>query len=375
MFLMLKVRPKLDINPEYLSSSSAMDSGSLPPSAIEPIIEAYAQGIRPAFAFILIPAIFSAMLVPLLIMLFTLSTPQVRRGPIFILNTAAICFGLTLGALITHLAVGNPMSSGCRSRYRSDGKRSFTIPHKHQRRRYLVYVILDAWLPWIAESVLLVRIWAVFPRAKLPFVLAFPVLIKIARSVVNILFIVGWAKGLFHPTTVNELEVIKQLNPLYFKLGAILELFDNAYISGLFLWRLARTGHVFNGQAIGRLAHKQTYSGHLENLFWIASTNFVFPIIISVIEIAAIYSGNVVLGSCLNLVNCYVEIISTVFATVWSSTASFAEATRSTAFSTTSYVQPRPLPDQPIELFMDRVVTVTMDPLPDEGQEGKPGPV
>ncbi|CAK5276151.1 unnamed protein product [Mycena citricolor] len=336
-----------------------MDSGSLPPSAIEPIIEAYAQGIRPAFAFILIPAIFSAMLVPLLIMLFTLSTPQVRRGPIFILNTAAICFGLTLGALITHLAMESVLSP-----FRANTK-----------GEDLVYVILDAWLPWIAESVLLVRIWAVFPRAKLPFVLAFPVLIKIARSVVNILFIVGWAKGLFHPTTVNELEVIKQLNPLYFKLGAILELFDNAYISGLFLWRLARTGHVFNGQAIGRLAHKQTYSGHLENLFWIASTNFVFPIIISVIEIAAIYSGNVVLGSCLNLVNCYVEIISTVFATVWSSTASFAEATRSTAFSTTSYVQPRPLPDQPLELFMDRVVTITMDPLPDEGQEGKPGPV
>ncbi|KAJ7929043.1 hypothetical protein B0H13DRAFT_1547372, partial [Mycena leptocephala] len=54
----------------------------------------YVQAIRPAFAFILIPTVFSAMLVPLLIMLFALSTPQTRRGPIFILNVLAICLGI-----------------------------------------------------------------------------------------------------------------------------------------------------------------------------------------------------------------------------------------------------------------------------------------
>ncbi|CAK5276157.1 unnamed protein product [Mycena citricolor] len=333
-----------------------MDSGSLPPSVIESIIEAYAEGIRPAFAFILIPAIFAAMLVPLLIILWTLSTPQLRRGPIFILNTASICSGLILSALSTHLAMESVLSPF----------------HSISKGEDLVYTALDAWLPWIAESVLLFRVWIVFPRAQLPYVLAFPVLIKIGRAVLNIFFTVSWAKALFRPETINQIQILHQLNPIYFQLGYTLELVDNAYISGLFLWRLGRTGHLFNGHAIGRLDFKQTYSERLKDLFWIASTNFVFPIIFSVSQIVAVFRGDIILGASLSLANCYVEIISTVFATVWSSTASFAEATKSTSFLTTSYSQARPSAGQPIELYMDRVVSVTTDSLPNDGQQRKP---
>ncbi|KAJ7664721.1 hypothetical protein B0H17DRAFT_853587, partial [Mycena rosella] len=61
--------------------------------------------IRPAFTFLLIPTVFSAILVPLLIMMFALSTPQIRRTPIFILNVVAICLGITLGGIVAHISV------------------------------------------------------------------------------------------------------------------------------------------------------------------------------------------------------------------------------------------------------------------------------
>ncbi|CAK5263010.1 unnamed protein product [Mycena citricolor] len=337
-----------------------MDSGSLPPSITEPIIAAYAQGIRPAFAFILIPAIFSAMLVPLFIMLLTLSTPQLRRGPIFILNTAAICFGLILAVAAYLTAQMETILSSFRAITKGED---------------LVYTILDAWVPWLAEFVLLFRVCIVFPRAQLPFVLAFSVLLKIGRGVINILFTIGWAKGLFRPETMNQFEVLEQLNPVYFKLGYTLELLDNAYISALFLWRLGRTGRVFNSESIGRFDHKESYSDRLKNLFWIASTNFVFPIIFSVSQIATLFRGHMTTAAGLHLANCYVEIISTVFATIWSSTASFAEATKGTLASSIRFAQPRTSPGLPIELHIDQVISVTTDSLPIQGQEGKPGGV
>ncbi|CAK5276154.1 unnamed protein product [Mycena citricolor] len=301
-----------------------MDSGSLPPSITEPIIAAYAQGIRPAFAFILIPTIFSAMLVPLFIMLLTLSTPQLRRGPIFILNTAAICFGLILAAAAYLTAQMETILSPFRTITKGEGE--LVLP-------------------------------------------------PIGRGVINILFTIGWAKGLFRPETMNQFEVLEQLNPVYFKLGYTLELLDNAYISALFLWRLGRTGRVFNGESIGRFDHKESYSDRLKNLFWIASTNFVFPIIFSVSQIATLFRGHTTTAAGLHLANCYVEIISTVFATIWSSTASFAEATKGTLASSIRFAQPRTSPGLPIELHIDQVISVTTDSLPIQGQEGKPGGV
>lgn len=79
----------------------------IPTALVIPIIQGYANGIRPAFAFILISVIFSAMLIPLLIMLFVLSTPKTRRTPIFILNVFAVTLGIIVGGLSNHLTVNN----------------------------------------------------------------------------------------------------------------------------------------------------------------------------------------------------------------------------------------------------------------------------
>ncbi|KAJ7816262.1 hypothetical protein B0H13DRAFT_2460435 [Mycena leptocephala] len=281
----------------------------IPTALVDPIIEGYVQAIRPAFAFILIPTVFSAMLVPLLIMLFALSTPQTRRGPIFILNVLAICLGITLGGLSAHLAMESILFPFT----------GITISED------LVFTILDVWLSWITEAVLLVRIAATFPRARLPSLLAFPIAVKIARVVFNIFFTIQWAKGILQGGAINQFLVIKTIRPLWFQAGFILELVDNGYISALFLWRLADQGHLFNGTEIGRY----TSSNQAKEFVLDRQHKFRLPFDIWTVSNYHHLLGKILLSASLEMVNVYVEIISTVFATVWSSTASFAAATSS----------------------------------------------
>jgi hypothetical protein len=89
-------------------SASHSVSQPVPTELIVPIIQAFADGIRPGFAFILIPAIFGSMLVPLMILLFALSTPHTRKKPIFILNVVALGLGIIVSGLGVHLVVVPP---------------------------------------------------------------------------------------------------------------------------------------------------------------------------------------------------------------------------------------------------------------------------
>ncbi|KAJ7205199.1 hypothetical protein GGX14DRAFT_568948 [Mycena pura] len=69
-------------------------STPIPTAFIVPVIEGYAQGIRPAFAYILISAMFGSLLVPLLLLVLALSSAQNRRRPTFIL--AIVASGLSV---------------------------------------------------------------------------------------------------------------------------------------------------------------------------------------------------------------------------------------------------------------------------------------
>jgi hypothetical protein len=94
-----------------MSASQPVSPQPIPTELIVPIIQAFADGIRPGFAFILIPTIFGSMLVPMMILLFALSTPHTRRTPIFILNVVAVGLGIFSSVLGTHLTVTAPARS------------------------------------------------------------------------------------------------------------------------------------------------------------------------------------------------------------------------------------------------------------------------
>ncbi|KAJ6534108.1 hypothetical protein B0H19DRAFT_1271853 [Mycena capillaripes] len=181
----------------------------IPTALIVPIIEEYAEGIRPAFAFILIPAIFGSMLVPLLILLFFLSTPQIRRKPIFVLNVISVGLGIIAAGLDVHLtmmAILFPFTP--------------TVSAEN-----LVFTILDLWMSWFAEGILLIRVAIVFPRSRLPVLFAFPIVAKIARMVINIIFSVQWEKRNIH--YASQLLVLDGLPRWLFKASIVLELVDN----------------------------------------------------------------------------------------------------------------------------------------------------
>ncbi|KAJ7912903.1 hypothetical protein B0H13DRAFT_515680 [Mycena leptocephala] len=247
------------------SSSTAIPIASVDPQAI---IATFALAIRPAIAFIVITTILGTILIPLLVLLFALSTPQSRRKPIFILNVVAVSLGIITTAVSLHFQI-----------------RSILYPFSNiNRAENLIYFYLDKWLPWFSEAVLLLRIAVVFPRHRLPLLLAFPITIKAGRVAVNILYCVTWTRLLLAGAE-NQYVILSQFPKSLFKADLFLELADNSYVSFLFLWKLGwhrgsqlRTGGLTIERITwGRSKSSKSYASKLQTLFWIASTNFVFP--------------------------------------------------------------------------------------------------
>ncbi|KAJ7493717.1 hypothetical protein FB451DRAFT_1215202 [Mycena latifolia] len=286
----------------------ASDSQPTPTALVVPIIEAYTHGIRPALAFALIATAFGSMLFPLLILLFSLSTTHTRRKPIFILNVLSVCLGIIASVLTIHRSTSSVLSPFA----------SVNVTEN------LVYLTICELTPWFAEAVLLVRVAVVFSRQRLPLLLAFPITLKIARVVASVIFCIRWAK--------MEFSGMNTLPRWLFQVPYSLELIDNSYVSFLFLWRLqlSRQSRFIEGTAVGpvNLSNStQSFASKLQTLFWIAATNFIFPLIFGLIEIiTACRARDIKVTQLISQVNAYIAIISTVFATVWSSTSSLKGA-------------------------------------------------
>ncbi|KAJ7351333.1 hypothetical protein DFH08DRAFT_957653 [Mycena albidolilacea] len=243
-------------------------SSPIPTALVAPIIEAYAEGIRPAFAFILILTIFGTLFMPLLFLLLALSTPQLRRKPTFILNVVSVSIGIVSSALGTHITIRDILSP-------------FTNFNLTEDR---IYSCLEIWKGWGAEAVLLLRIATVFPRSRLPLLLVFPITLKVARAGFNIAFSVKWVQLLAE--TRSEYSVLPSLPTYILKAILVLELVDN----------------------------RQGWANGFQVIFLLA-------------ELIAVFDGRAAtLIASLHEVNMCIVIICTVFATVWSSTTSFTEA-------------------------------------------------
>ncbi|THG97761.1 hypothetical protein EW026_g4309 [Hermanssonia centrifuga] len=98
-----------------------------------------------------------------------------------------------------------------------------------------------------------------------------------------------------------------------------LQVFDNAYMSILFLYKIRearkRTKRI---SAVG--FHRSSYGSKLRTLFWIAASNFVFPVMLSLAQIIFLYVAsdnfNAVYVALLFFVNDIVEIVCALLATL-----------------------------------------------------------
>ncbi len=88
-------------------------------------------------------------------------------------------------------------------------------------------------MPWITEAVLLVRVVVVFNLTsnmwRMVCLLGFPIVVKITRAVIIIIFLVQWRRDTSN-VTVNQFNTTQSLSNWTVKAGWILELFDNGYL-------------------------------------------------------------------------------------------------------------------------------------------------
>ncbi|KAF9487796.1 hypothetical protein BDN71DRAFT_1404265 [Pleurotus eryngii] len=299
--------------------SSAPNSFAPPPPGLN-----YIEAIRPSVTMLMIGSVWSAVLVPLLCVLFFFSTKDLRRKPIFILNVCSILLGIAMGLLNGVKAILTPL-----------------VPQPESN--FITFASLVVAIPIFVESILVLRLMAVYPWKTTPLATHLAIftplfLLKIARVTNAIVFIVQYkslAQGVNNPIASGQKSWRTEPGQ---KIEWFLQVVDNSVTSGLFLLRLqggkklaGMSGRVQSGSKLS------SYSRRLKGLFWISVSNFVFPVFLSLCQLIFIFRDpDYLKGTYIFLTNDYVEIVGVLLATVWQAGTHWADdnsAPRSTVSS------------------------------------------
>ncbi|KAJ7908999.1 hypothetical protein B0H13DRAFT_1616981 [Mycena leptocephala] len=260
--------------------------------------------IGPALNFLMIGATMGSALICMLLALFFFSTPALRRKPVFILNA----IGLILG-------IGYALAQF----------QNLLFPNEPFNPR--VVVLMGAWIvivPALVDGILLLRIHTVYPYARTPhlkfcFVMGVPVLTIIARFINAAIFLSRFVKTI---NTSTDAYAGEALQVLAFHLPSIkiewaLQLFDDLFSSAIFLRR------VYTQATFSR---DGPMSQTIKSLFWISVSNFVFPVILGVAQLATYLSNpNSLTPLYIEAVNFHFTIMGVVFATLWVAEGQWAD--------------------------------------------------
>ncbi|PFH46137.1 hypothetical protein AMATHDRAFT_8164 [Amanita thiersii Skay4041] len=277
----------------------------------------YIVVIQPSLGILIVALTGSAILVPLLVILFFFSTKCHRRKPIFVMNVISIILGLILGISFTSI-----MYQG------------ITKPSRLLTRSHFVFPACSLkMIPIFVENILLFRLLIVYPYRDTPlrvFIsIFFPlVCIKIARVVDVGIFIYRVispiSKATPNPITVIQAGWTHQIALL--KIESFLQVVDNTMTSGLFLYKLDFWKILVRQQVMPSVNSYRSYTSTIQGLFWIAVSNFVFPVLLAIVELVFMFNDPSFLhGMILGFVNAYVSIVGVLLATVWAATARWSE--------------------------------------------------
>ncbi|KAK7453541.1 hypothetical protein VKT23_011821 [Stygiomarasmius scandens] len=256
------------------------------------------EALRPAVTFMLIGATMGSVMVVMLLALLFFSTPSLRKTPIFLLNVIVILLGLC-GAIINIY----------------EEVRSTLYPNVRENPTVIIAMgAVDGITPTLADSILLLRVWALFPLQTTPpllmaFIFGVPVFLKIARFINATIYLAAYARDVQAWTAAQGGSILVTSSLPSVKIEWFLQVFDNAISSSVFLLQL-RKRKTFKASS--------TFKQKLSTLFWIATSNFVFPVVMGIIQLT-IYmaTGNYLLALYIEEVNFHFTIIGVVFATVW----------------------------------------------------------
>ncbi|KZW03277.1 hypothetical protein EXIGLDRAFT_828639 [Exidia glandulosa HHB12029] len=262
--------------------------------------------------YLVISSVLGAFMVPLLIALFLFSTRELRRSTIFVLNVISVLLGIAQ-------AIFNA---------RNDIRSILNPFIPEATATFVSSAVLIALGPILVDSILLLRLVAVYPYTRTPklrwfLLMAFPVACKVFRVVNISMFSHKVQVAVANDTAVEGANLIETFPQI--KMEWIAQLLDNTYMSTVFIHRLYR--HHRQSHALRSTPHaKQSFSSVLVDLMWIATFNFVFPDILNLAQLIVCYvHKDFTTATYISQANFHVTIIGVVLATVWVSATKWAD--------------------------------------------------
>ncbi|TCD64357.1 hypothetical protein EIP91_004226 [Steccherinum ochraceum] len=277
----------------------ASSNNTSPLIPVPPIPAAYwTAAVTPAVNFLIISVSMGAVEVVMLCALLFFSTPALRRSLVFFLNLIAILIGIVKSIVNCY----------------PEAIQAPTAPSNTDIVLFLG--ILGTMVPTYIDCTLLVRLYAVYAsrrvsRLTMSILLGLPLLLNAGRIANAIVYCVKLQQSIEHPGEATGIAGGDFIRFDSVKVEWILQIFDDCYSSGLFLFPLLTSGVLLRQGA--------TVSRNILTLFWISVTNFVFPVILSVVQliIYEVLPLRVDIALYVQEINFHITIISVVFATVW----------------------------------------------------------
>ncbi|PIL26415.1 hypothetical protein GSI_12172 [Ganoderma sinense ZZ0214-1] len=235
---------------------------------------------------------YTAFLVPIAAVLFFFSTPQLRGRPVFILNVNTVFLNL-----------------------------------QATPRTAIASICLFICVPFFVQGILILRVRAVYPlntlsRTRLVAIYGPIALFKLAR-IANMAYLIFRFRQAINDAgglSTNTIFTVSQAVWTFPSTKAewFLQLFDDMYVSTLFIARLRKPAGVQGKSARPTSQYQGTYIQRLKTLFWTAVFNFVFPIIFNIALIILLFhEPDFLHGSYIIYTNNYAQIIGVLLATVF----------------------------------------------------------
>ncbi|KAG0697221.1 hypothetical protein DFH29DRAFT_812013 [Suillus ampliporus] len=280
----------------------------------------YIAVIRSSLAYLLASTVSASLLIPVLISLLVFSTPQTRRHPISVLNVLGVLLGIAEGVVNVYITV-------------------YSLLYPTVTESQPIVVANGALMFYgsiVVESTLVIRLAVVYPwrttsKVKFWSILLFPITINVIR-IANVSVFLGHLVAAVYGSASSYAANEISLQNWQIKFEWILQTVCNVFVSFMFLRRLPRRN--ITSEGVVRSSKILNYiivctvlvhllgemASRLRGLFLIALSNFVFPVILNIIQLGLTfgYSTSYIQASILFVVNNYVNIIGVVFATVWS---------------------------------------------------------
>ncbi|KIJ27831.1 hypothetical protein M422DRAFT_215598, partial [Sphaerobolus stellatus SS14] len=280
--------------------------------------------IETAYTVVLVSLPLAAVLVPLFLLIIFLSDAPSRRTFLFYLNVAIVLLGIVQGILSTTVYSTIIL--------RPEAPVSDLL--------FLTFVGVVLYTPILVDCILILRLSAVYPssltRPLVRIAILLPPILSTAARIACVTFVLHeWSVLSSRGATAEVASRIVWPNNPFIIADWVIQLFENAYSSALFVYRL-RARKAFSS----RMYREQSFATRLRAVFYIAVCNWVFPTLLSIMQLFYIlHDPSLRLGGILILVNNSVSIVGVVFCTIWCATDVW-KTTRQQALFTFSALYP-----------------------------------